>query len=325
MRITHTIGIALLVSLAGVASGARKAAGQESAAAGSKRPSIYDEKADARELLEAGLKSARRDRTNVLVMLGGNWCGWCHKLHDVFERQKEIRALVRDEYELLMVDTQAPGAAELMKEWGVETDKGVPHLVVLDAEGKLVTRQETGSLEEGDHHDPAKVKEFLAKNVAPRAEASSVVKDGIARAESEDKRVLLHFGAPWCGWCHKLDDFLARPEIAEIVEKDYVEVKVDTDRMAGGAEVLNEYREGKDGGIPWMVILDANGRTLATSDGEKGNVGYPVEPHEIDHFLSMVCSTARRISGGEIDRLERSLEEAAREIRGAIQRRGASR
>jgi hypothetical protein len=38
---------------------------------------------------------------------------------------------------------------------------GLPVLVVLDAAGKALTTQDTGKLEEGDHHDPAKVLAFL--------------------------------------------------------------------------------------------------------------------------------------------------------------------
>jgi hypothetical protein len=105
------------------------------------------------------------------------------------------------------------------------------------------------------------------------------------------------------------------------VEKDYVEVKIDTDRMPGGDEVLANYRQGKDGGIPWMVILDAAGNALVTSDGERGNVGYPVEAGEIAHFLTMLRKTAKRISEEEIAGVGRALERTAEEIKGSA--RGA--
>ena len=66
--------------------------------------------------------------------------------------------------------------------------------------GKVVTAQRTDPLEEGDHHDPIKMKEFLTKWVAPSRDAREVLGTALTRAASEDKQVLLHFGAPWCGW-----------------------------------------------------------------------------------------------------------------------------
>ncbi len=38
---------------------------------------------------------------------------------------------------------------------------GLPVIVTLDAEGTPLTTQDTDKLEEGDHHDPAKVLAFL--------------------------------------------------------------------------------------------------------------------------------------------------------------------
>jgi hypothetical protein len=38
---------------------------------------------------------------------------------------------------------------------------GYPHLFVLDANGKLLHSQDTGTLESGNGHDPGKVEEFM--------------------------------------------------------------------------------------------------------------------------------------------------------------------
>ena len=78
--------------------------------------------------------------------------------------------------------------------------------------------------------------------------------------------------------------------------KDYEVVMIDTDRMTGGAELADELRKGKRGGIPWMIILDGDGHPKATSDGPKGNIGCPVKPHEIDHFLQMIKTAPGHMS-----------------------------
>ena len=287
-----------------------------------KRPAIYDSKADARSQVAAATARARRENARVLVMFGFNACGWCQKLHALFDSNAEIRQLLRDEYVKVMVDIESPHADELLVDCKKalskeELDRGVgyPFLAVLDADGKVVTAQRTDPLEVEDHHDPKLVKGFLAKWVAEPKEAGKVLDDALARAGSEDKRVLLHFGAPWCGWCHRLDDFLARDEIAAVIGRDYLDVKIDVDRMTHGKDVLARYPKASAGGIPWIAILDGKGEVLATSNGPKGNIGYPAQPDEIEHFLGMLRKTSRKIEPAQLDRIESALKDAAAKIK----------
>ena len=202
-------------------------------------------------------------------MFGGDWCGWCHKLHDLFASNPEIRKTLSYEYVLVTIDTESPNAAELLKTCKAalskdELQKGVgyPFLAVLDAEGKVVTAQRTDPLEEGDHHDPKRVQEFLNGWKVPPKDAKLVLEEALSRASSDDKRVLLTFGAPWCGWCHKLHDWLAQPEIAAILDRDFVIAQIDVDRMTGGKDVQKHYQPATSAGIPWFAILDAKGKSL---------------------------------------------------------------
>jgi thiol-disulfide isomerase/thioredoxin len=315
-RRTREAGVVAV--LIGLLAGA--ATGQQAKA--SKRADIYDPKADANAQLAAATAKARRDHSRVLVMFGGNWCGWCHKLHDLFAKDQSVRKLLHDEYIPVMADLEAPRAAELLKrckgalsEDELRKGVGYPFLAVLDGDGSVVTAQRTDPLEEGDHHDPEKVRSFLAKWVAERQDAGKVLAAALARASSEDKRVFLHFGAPWCGWCHRLDDFLARDDVAAILGRDFVEVKIDLDRMAGGKDVLKRYNPDAASGIPWSAFLDSKGEVLATSDGPKGNIGYPAEPQEIAHFLAMLKKSTRRTEPGQIDRIEQILKDEAARIK----------
>lgn len=58
--------------------------------------------------------------------------------------------------------------------------------------------------------------------------------------------------------------------------------------MENGEDVMNELKKDRPGGLPWMIILDGDGEELVSSVGPKGNVGCPVEPHEIEHFIDMI-------------------------------------
>ena len=51
-----------------------------------------------------------------------------------------------------------------------------------------------------------------------------------SRAKSEDKPILLDIGAVWCHWCHVIDrESYENPEIAKIINENFVAVKVDRD------------------------------------------------------------------------------------------------
>ncbi len=291
-----------------------------------KKESIYDKTADAKVQVEKATARAKKDDQRVLLMFGGDWCGWCHKLHDLFASNREIRKTLSDEYVLVTIDLESPNAPDLLKtckealsKEELERGVGYPFLAVLDARGKVVTAQRTDTLEEGDHHDPKRVQAFLDRwKIAPK-DAKLILGEALSRASSDDKRVLLTFGAPWCGWCHKLHDWLAQPEIAAILDRDFIVAQVDVDRMTGGKDVMSRYRSDASGGIPWFAILDVKGKSQATSDGPGGNIGYPAKPEEIDHFLSMVKGQRRHIDDGQLDQLRKSLEEAARRIKSSSQ------
>ncbi len=71
------------------------------------QPPIYDEQADGKKLIEAAVNHARLGGTHVLIEWGGNSCGWCYKLHDVFQQDELIQPIVSEEYQLVLVDAVA--------------------------------------------------------------------------------------------------------------------------------------------------------------------------------------------------------------------------
>ena len=51
-----------------------------------------------------------------------------------------------------------------------------------------------------------------------------------ARAQAEDKPILLDIGAVWCHWCHVMDrESYEDPEVAAVINEHFVAVKVDRD------------------------------------------------------------------------------------------------
>ena len=130
-------------------------------AAPATRPAIYDTQADGAKLVADAVARAGKENKRVLLMFGANWCGWCHKLHGLFASNPKIAAALKEHYVLVLVDVDKGHNAAVNEKYGKPTQFGLPALVVLDAAGTLLTTQDTGKLEAGDHHDPAKVLAFL--------------------------------------------------------------------------------------------------------------------------------------------------------------------
>ncbi len=255
------------------------------------KPPIYDEAANATAQVDAAIARAKRDNKRVLVQWGANWCGWCHLLHELYAKDAAIGRELLYEYELVLVDVgRFDKNQELMARLEAPVkDHGIPYLTVLDSDGKPIVQQDSGALEAGDHHDPAKVMAFLKDHAAPQQDAETVLATALARAKSEQKLALVHFGAPWCPYCRKLDTWAAGDDVAKSLGTRAIDVKIDVDRMTNGKAVLARYRKGDEGGIPWFAFIDGAGAVVATSDGKNGNLGFPTTDEEITEFDGMLA------------------------------------
>lgn len=325
IRTLAWLALPALLLLAPIAAGqqtpAKPAAPAAAAPVKKERPAIYDEKADAKAEIAAALARAKKENRRVLIQWGANWCGWCHLLHSTFKSDQSIKKELLYEYDLVLVDIgRFDKNMDLAGEYKADIKSGVPYLTVLDADGKPIANQETGSLElpakegskEYSGHDPAKVLAFLKQHESTPLKADDVLASGLARAREQGKCVFLHFGAPWCVWCHRLEDWMARPEIAATLAKDFIDIKIDTDRMTGGQALYAKQSGNDKGGIPWFAFLSAEGKVLATSDAPgKGNVGFPAADHEIAHFQSMLKAARRHMTESEAAALIDSLQAAA--------------
>ena len=282
-----------------------------------KREPIYDTSGNGKKLIAEALRKAAKDNKRVLLQYGGNWCSWCYLLHDLFEQDKDIKRLLLFEYELVLIDTQSN--PDIAPTYGAEI-KGVPFLTVLDSDGRVLTHQETGSLEVGQRHDPKKVMAFLSQWKTEPLHAEAVLEQGLKRARNEDKMVFLHFGAPWCGFCRLLEQFIERDDISEILAKHFIDVKIDVDRMTDGKELDKRFRDDSKG-IPWIAILDGGGKVSVTSTAPGAeNIGFPVESSEIGHFMDMLRSSAKRMTPQEASVIQKALEENAADFKKRIEK-----
>src|SRR3954468_5946953 len=103
-----------------------------------------------------------------------------------------------------------------------------------------------------------------------------------ARAQAEDKPILLDIGAVWCHWCHVMDrESYEDPEMAAIINQHYVAVKVDRDERP---DVDARYQAAVSaisgqGGWPLTGFLTPDGRpyfggTYFPRDDRYGRPGF---------------------------------------------------
>ncbi len=158
MNLRSLIALALLCQLSWL-----PAETADSPTAKPARIAIYDEQADGAKQIADALVVAKKENKRVLLQFGANWCGWCHKLHQLCQNDPQITAKLKEAYVVVLVDVNQGHNKEIDTRYDNPTKLGLPVIVVLDADGKPLATQDTGKLEEGDHHSPAKVLSFLAQ------------------------------------------------------------------------------------------------------------------------------------------------------------------
>ncbi len=104
---------------------------------------------------------------------------------------------------------------------------------------------------------------------------------------------------------------MASKDVAPLLAREFVSVKLDFDRAKGAKEIQKRYID-KEQGLPWFAFLDGDGKALIHSTGPKGNTGFPAQPEEIAHFKTMLQTVKKRLTDEEIAFLVTSLEEASK-------------
>lgn len=76
---------------------------------------------------------------------------------------------------------------------------------------------------------------FITGNYSRGASAKEInwfgFEDGIARGQTENKKIYLHFYANWCGACRTMENQTFKdPAVVAYINENFIPIKVNTDR-----------------------------------------------------------------------------------------------
>ena len=134
----------------------------------------FDPGSDPAKDLQAAMQRAQAEHKNILMDVGGNWCGWCLLLEKTLHEDAELSALLEKNYVVLHVNWSKENEnAKFLKKY--PEPKGYPSWYVLSAEGKLLKAENDTSELEANHkldqgYNKEALKRFLVK-YAPKGNA----------------------------------------------------------------------------------------------------------------------------------------------------------
>ena len=124
------------------------------------------------------------------------------------------------------------------------------------------------------------------------ADAVADVEAAMAEARESGRLVLLNFGANWCPDCRAFARAMADPELSKIIGDRFVSVKIDVGNWDRNPDVVDDWGNPINEGIPALVVASPAGEILFST--RRGQV-----------------STASRMSRGELAEFFRLLAEVA--------------
>lgn len=124
----------------------------------------YDDKADAGAAISTALAD-NPERKPVLLTFGANWCKDSRALEREYQRP-DLAALLAREFRVVHIDVgMSHRNLDLVERYGNPIDKGIPSVVLLDADGN--TRYvDHGSLSSAERMSPASVQRFFERLAA---------------------------------------------------------------------------------------------------------------------------------------------------------------
>jgi thioredoxin 1 len=122
---------------------------------------IYPDPSVAKTEIHEALARAKAQHKRVILDFGGNWCGDC-KVLDIYFHDPANRSLLEENFELVDVNIGRFDAnQDIADRYGIPLKRGVPALVILSPEGKVLLAQTHGEFESMRNLQSSDLTKFL--------------------------------------------------------------------------------------------------------------------------------------------------------------------
>jgi len=126
-------------------------------------PTPYDSRRNADADLAATIAKAKASGKRVLIDLGGNWCTDCRILAGVMELP-ELKPFIEEHYEVVSIDVGRMNKnMQIPARYGVTKLDGVPTVLIVDTNGKLLNATNAADLADARSMNPQGIANWLAR------------------------------------------------------------------------------------------------------------------------------------------------------------------
>jgi thiol:disulfide interchange protein len=117
------------------------------------------------------------------------------------------------------------------------------------------------------------------------ADTKAEIREALATAAQEHKRVILDFGGNWCGDCQVLDIYFHQPPNATLLAASFILVDIDIGHYDHNVDLADKYQVPLKRGVPALAVLDSDGRLLySQKTGEFEDMRH-MDPSSVTSFL----------------------------------------
>jgi thioredoxin 1 len=118
--------------------------------------------------------------------------------------------------------------------------------------------------------------------------ARADIEAALKQAVSSHKRVLVDFGANWCGDCRVLDENLHKPENAALLSSHFVLVHVNVGEQGidRNVDLAQRYGIPLSKGVPALAVLETDGRVVYSQKNGEFEAMRRMDPDSVNEFLA---------------------------------------